>query len=100
MMVSWSVDEKIAQSTVKAGPAFVIPEGGTVTGRALVLTSHVLSTQQTTQISLVRFDNITMKFNIMVTLVLSAATIRIRKVLVFIRTFQVFPTGESSERCL
>ena len=45
-MVSWSVDEKIAQSTVKAGPAFVIPEGGTVTGRAIVivLTSSVLNT--------------------------------------------------------
>ena len=43
MMVSWSVDEKIAQSTVKAGPAFVIPwqGGGTVTDTALALSTQI-----------------------------------------------------------
>ena len=65
MMVSWSVDEKIAQSTVKAGPAFVIPgQGGNRYRRSF-------GSQYTDILRGLK----TMNFKI-VTLVLSAALIR------------------------
>ena len=64
MMVSWSVDEKIAQSTVKAGPAFLSSGGGTVIATAWALSTQISSVEL-----------ITMYIKI-VTLVLSAASVR------------------------